>query len=232
MRSRAMPYGVSNDLRGRFSAALAAGAVQAVVLVALVLGLAAHGLDDPPDTLTAVRFAPPPPEPSPSPVQSDAPKVAERDGRKGSALPKEAPHAEVALPAPAAAPTAQQGAAVDSAPGEAGSGSGTGLAGTGAGGGGGGGTPARRIAGALTDRDYPVAAARIRAAGVVAIRFRVTEAGRVTDCQIARSSGTSVLDETTCRLVEKRFRYAPARDASGHAVEDTVTTSFTWGPRF
>lgn len=135
------------------------------------------------------------------------------------------------MPAPAVAPTAQQGAAPTTAPGSGGAGTGSGAVGSGTGGGGEGGVRARRIAGALTDRDYPAAAARVRAEGVVAIAFRVTREGRVRDCRILRSSGTLLLDRETCRLVEQRFRYAPARDAQGQVMEDSVTTSFAWGPK-
>jgi protein TonB len=40
-----------------------------------------------------------------------------------------------------------------------------------------------------------------------------------------------LLDDTTCRLGEKRFRYRPARDAEGSPIESTETTNFTWGTR-
>ncbi|MDE0879066.1 MAG: hypothetical protein OSB00_10455 [Sphingomonas bacterium] len=34
------------------------------------------------------------------------------------------------------------------------------------------------------------------------------------------SSGVASLDATTCKLVEKRFRYTPARNAAGTAVAE------------
>ena len=223
--------GWTSDGRYRLSAAVAAGLVQFLVLAALISGLAARALEKERDTLSAVQFVPQPSQPSPTPEPRHAPKPSQPEGRKGSALPREAPSPAIPLALPAAAPTAQAGSAAQTAPGTSGSGTGSGAEGSGAGGGGGGGLPARRIGGALTDRDYPDAAARIRAAGVVAIRFRILTNGRVADCRIVRSSGYAVLDDVTCQLVERRFRYAPARDAAGQPIEDSAGTSFTWGPR-
>jgi len=213
----------------RLSAALAAGAIQGGAVLALVLGLAATAAVHERDTLSAVRIEPSPtPEPPPPERPEPAPRP-EPAGRKGSALPREAPKAAIPFPAPAAAPTAQSGAASSSAPGDSGAGTGTGGAGNGAGGG--GGTAARRIGGSLTDRDYPASLARVRAAGTVAIRYRIGTDGRVRDCEVARSSGYAELDELTCRLVVQRFRYAPARDGAGRPVEDSAATTFTWGTR-
>lgn len=109
-----------------------------------------------------------------------------------------------------------------------GDGPGTGSGGNGRGG---AGVRAQRVKGALRDSDYPGAAARVRAAGTVFIRFVVQTDGRAEACEVTRTSGFAVLDETTCRLVERRFRYRPARDAAGQKVPEVVTTNFTWGTR-
>ncbi|MGJ3629764.1 MOSC domain-containing protein [Sphingomonas sp. MMS24-JH45] len=55
------------------------------------------------------------------------------------------------------------------------------------------------------------AAARI--GGVVVARFTVGVDGRARDCRVTASAGHASLDATTCRLIEARFRYAPALDA-------------------
>lgn len=111
------------------------------------------------------------------------------------------------------------GAAAVGGAADAGRGTGAGGAGSGSGGGGmgtgGEGSPARLVAGTIRDRDYPRAARRDRIQGVVTVRFTVGTDGRVSDCVVARSSGSALLDESTCRLIEARFRYAPARDAAG-----------------
>lgn len=227
----AMAYRDAASTSERLSAALAAGAIQAVAILALMAGLAATAAVQEGQTLSAVFIEP---SPSPTPPRLERERPAPRPepaGRKGSALPREAPKAAVPFRVPAAAPTAESGAATASAPGDSGQGTGTGGAGNGPGGGGGGGTTARRIGGALSDRDYPAAMARQRAAGTVVIRYRIGTDGRVRACEIVRSSGHPELDDLTCRLVQQRFRYAPARDAAGLAVEDSAGTSFTWGTR-
>ena len=50
-------------------------------------------------------------------------------------------------------------------------------------------------------------------------------------CTVLRTSGYEVFDNATCRLIEQRFRYTPARDASGRAVDWEVRTDYTWRPR-
>lgn len=52
------------------------------------------------------------------------------------------------------------------------------------------------------------------------VRFTVGIDGRARDCRVITSSGHAVLDATTCRLIEARFRYAPARDAAGQPVAE------------
>jgi protein TonB len=87
---------------------------------------------------------------------------------------------------------------------------------------------ARHISGGLGPDDYPPRAFNARATGVVHLRFTVTPRGRVENCIVTRSSGHRDLDTTTCRLIERRFRYRPARDGSGRPVEQSVTSSFDW----
>lgn len=78
------------------------------------------------------------------------------------------------------------------------------------------------------ESDYPSAARRREEQGTVQVRFTVGADGRVSGCTVLRSSGSSSLDSTTCRIFERRFRYAPARDGSGNAVAQPVTQSVTW----
>jgi protein TonB len=62
----------------------------------------------------------------------------------------------------------------------------------------------------------------------VQAHFEVGVDGRVSDCRVVRSSGNAELDATTCRLIERRFRYAPARDAQGRAVPDVAGWEEEW----
>lgn len=133
----------------------------------------------------------------------------------------------VATPTPntGAAPT--QGASPVPGPGTGagGSGTGTGSGGSGSGtGGGGGGIETRPTvveSTKLSLRDYPPGAARAwPRGGRVLIAVRVQLDGRATDCKINRTSGNRAIDADTCRLVEAKVRFIPARDAQGRPYVD------------
>ena len=54
--------------------------------------------------------------------------------------------------------------------------------------------------------------------------------GRATDCRVTRSSGNAELDATTCRLIERRFRYHPSRDPDWRPVRAVLVGNHTWEP--
>ncbi|HEX8256280.1 MAG TPA: energy transducer TonB [Allosphingosinicella sp.] len=185
--------------------------------------------------LFEVREAPPPPEvkAAPAPKLEKATEAAAAPAAP-AASPVLAPPPEVrveAAPPLPAAPVVGSGVGV-LAGSSSGSGVGTGSGGagssTGSGGGGGVARSARLIGGALLDSDYPRAARRKRAEGVVFLSFKVAADGGVSDCIVTRSSGHAELDATTCRLIERRFRYAPALDAEGKKVPDLVVGRHAW----
>jgi len=60
------------------------------------------------------------------------------------------------------------------------------------------------------------------------VRYFVNVDGRVSGCVVTRSSGNAVLDETTCRLIEQRYRYDPSRDADGRPVRSIIVVSQDW----
>jgi protein TonB len=78
------------------------------------------------------------------------------------------------------------------------------------------------------ERDYPSAAKRAEEEGMVRVSYTIGLDGRVTNCIVTGSSGSRSLDTTTCRILERRFRYSPARDASGNPVSQTKTQSVSW----
>jgi protein TonB len=45
---------------------------------------------------------------------------------------------------------------------------------------------------------------------------------------VTGSSGSSALDQATCRLLSRRARYTPAKDSSGNPVADTDAGSIRW----
>lgn len=101
-----------------------------------------------------------------------------------------------------------------------GTGTGSGAGGTGSGGGGSGGVAVRPvIVRGLTRSDYPDEVARYwPRRGIVAVAVRVLPNGRATECKINRSIGVPAIDQWTCRLLEQRAVFRPARDASGRPV--------------
>lgn len=79
-----------------------------------------------------------------------------------------------------------------------------------------------------TDADYPPSALRAEEQGVTGFRLQVGPDGRVTNCTVTSSSGSSSLDEATCRLVTRRARFTPAEDASGNKIAATYANKITW----
>ena len=88
--------------------------------------------------------------------------------------------------------------------------------------------PASLRSGTISDADYPSSAQRAEAEGTSVARFTIGTNGRVSNCTIVSSSGNNALDETTCRLIERRFRYRPAEDEQGNAMSETKTQRVVW----
>lgn len=126
-----------------------------------------------------------------------------------------------------------QGAALVRGPGTGsggfGNGTGSGMGGDGGGGGGYGDyRPPRQIRGRLRNSDYPAGLGEAGIQGTVGVVFTVRADGRVTDCAVRSSSGSRILDETTCRLIEQRFFYDPSRDPYGRPIDSRVVENHSW----
>lgn len=80
----------------------------------------------------------------------------------------------------------------------------------------------------VTDNDYPAAAFRARAQGVVSFRLTVGVKGEVARCGVLISSGNQQLDEAVCRNMEARGRFTPATTADGTPVASLFVSKFTW----
>jgi protein TonB len=80
----------------------------------------------------------------------------------------------------------------------------------------------------VTDDDYPAAALRSGDHGTTGVRLAVGADGRVTDCEVTSSSGSSSLDSTACSLLRRRARFSPATDGTGAAVSGSWSSRFTW----
>lgn len=155
--------------------------------------------------------------------------AASAENIESKATPVAAPKARIPLPQPMpATPTPNQGNqptqgasnVVGPGTGAGGQGTGSGGSGSGTGGGGTGGIATRpAVVRGITNRDYPDAVARYwPRGGAVFIAVRVLPNGRATDCKINRSIGIPAIDQWTCKLVEERALFRPARDANGRPV--------------
>lgn len=80
----------------------------------------------------------------------------------------------------------------------------------------------------VTDSDYPSAALRSGDQGTTGFRLDVDASGRVTNCSVTASSGSSVLDSTACNLLKRRARFSPAEDANGNKIPATFSSRFRW----
>lgn len=231
----------------RVKSAVGVAAFHALLGYALVTGLGIDVHSAVTDRLKVFDVAPEPPPPPLQEVVASVPKTKAPEGAasppnlKAQPSPVVAPPPEIRLEVPPpiiAAPKAglgndnNAGASTVIVPGTGagGIGDGTGSGGQGSGTGGGGGVAARArlLRGGFSDRDYPRGARRARAQGTVIVRFNVGADGRVSGCAITRSSGNADLDSTTCNLIERRYRYAPARDSQGRPVPDLMGWKQVW----
>ncbi len=81
----------------------------------------------------------------------------------------------------------------------------------------------------FTQDDYPSASLRSEEEGTVTISMTVDTSGRVVkgSCSVVASSGHSRLDDQSCRLAERRFRFDPALK-NGEEVQANYTQRFRW----
>ncbi len=80
----------------------------------------------------------------------------------------------------------------------------------------------------VTADDYPPSALRNNEAGVTGVKLDIDATGHATDCTVTSSSGFPDLDQTACRLLPRRARFTPAKDAAGNGVTSTYTASVPW----
>lgn len=234
----------STPLRDRLGAAALTAVIVVALGYALLLGLAFHGGAGPVQAaLETFEVAPDPPPPER--VVPPKRKVNRPSGKasppnlrsKATEVTAPVPVVQVVPPPPvvvAPAPDigvqASSGASDRAGPGTGagGIGNGHGAGGDGDGDGSGWERVPRLVSGRIKGSDIPDAILDTGFRGVVGVRYRVETNGRVSGCTIARSSGNAVMDQATCRAIEKRFRYDPWRDASGRPVPSTVLRDQQW----
>ncbi|MBB6424614.1 energy transducer TonB [Sphingopyxis sp. JAI128] len=214
--------------------------IAAVIGFSLAGGLAPEFVRKASEAITAIAIpAPQPPReeiaPSKAPSEkANGPASAANKFAKAAAVaappPKLPPIAPpmTAAPRPGEGSAPSAGATPDPGPGSGAGGRGDGTGAGGAGSGTGGGTKAVWRSGTIGDRDYPREASRAKIGGDVEVRFTIEASGRVTRCRVTRSSGDASLDETTCRLIEQRFRFRPATNAMGEPVASQYGWRQAW----
>lgn len=249
---------IDQERRDRLKSAIGVAAIHGLLGYVFITGLGAQFVSQVSDELKLfdVTEEPPPPPAVAAPPDKAEAKVAKPKDPEGAASPAnlrdtpteimapepmirlEVPPPITAAPAPGQGNAASAGAADIRGPGTGsggqGTGLGSGLSGSGTGGGGGGGgrpSHARWISGSIRDSDYPRRAFEAGIGGTVYLQFVVETDGRVSDCEVTRSSGSRELDSTTCRLLEQRLRYRPARDARGRPVPELVRGEHEWVTR-
>ncbi|MES2444145.1 MAG: TonB family protein [Pseudomonadota bacterium] len=92
-------------------------------------------------------------------------------------------------------------------------------------------TPARPRGGMgwlVSNDDYPAAALRAGQSGNTGIRITVSAHGIPSGCVVTQSSGSALLDTTSCTLIMRRGRFNPGLDAAGQRTEGSIQTLFRW----
>jgi len=243
--------------RDRTVAVIGVAAFHALLGYALIMGL---GVQFPKEIRDNFKVFNVPQEPPPPPIVEPPPPKTKAKEPEGAASPPNmksrptpvvAPPPKIQLKVPPKMVTAEKklpvppgndptaGSANVAGPGTGSGGTGTGTgsggSGTGSGGGGdggGGGQAARaqRISGGIEFSDYRRVVRSGDFRGTVYVRYTVEVDGRVRGCTVTRSSGHPGVDTATCRLIEQRFRYRPARDPGGRPIPYVKSTNFYWAP--
>jgi protein TonB len=240
-----MAFAGANSNKGRMKSAAAVVFLHALVGFALLNAFDIHADEVVSQAIRSLNVIA---LPAPTTVADDKPKAKTPDPEgaasaanlKKTSAPREAPKRIVKIPTPQvlpAAPNAGKGRENDAGAtnipgagtgaGGVGSGFGSGNGGDGTGGGGVG-SRAKLVSGRINNSDYPKSATAARQGGAVTAHFTVGVDGRASKCRVVKSSGNADIDATTCRLIEQRFRYEPARNKAGQPISDVTGWQQSW----
>ncbi|SFN74825.1 energy transducer TonB [Sphingomonas sp. OK281] len=76
--------------------------------------------------------------------------------------------------------------------------------------------------------DYPPSSLRAEEEGTVGIAWDINAQGRVENCRVTSSSGSSALDRAACAAITRRGRYSPAMDTAGNPIRSSSSRRVTW----
>lgn len=88
--------------------------------------------------------------------------------------------------------------------------------------------PRQALPSLISRDDYPLAALRYDLEGQTRVVLSVDENGRVSGCRVTASSGHAILDAATCRILNSRARFTPARDRKGEVVASEYPATVRW----
>lgn len=75
---------------------------------------------------------------------------------------------------------------------------------------------------------YPPDALRAAEQGRVVARLEIDSTGKVASCTVTGSSGSTSLDQTTCRIALAKVILTPATDRQGRPIASTYTLPVRW----
>jgi TonB family protein len=75
---------------------------------------------------------------------------------------------------------------------------------------------------------YPPEAKAAGLHGRTAFTLDLDPKGRITSCNITSSSGSPLLDSTTCTLLVTNGRFQPAHNAAGQPIAGTWSSAMVW----
>ena len=184
---------------------------------AFITGLALKAVKaivNPLETVNVKEEAPPPEEPPPPPpkdieippfvpppevsIAQDSPPTITTQ----TTVAQPEPPRYVAPPAPVAAPPAPPAAAPTPA-------------------------TAKGRGNVFSDDDFPDASRRAEEQGVTRVSYVIDPTGKVTTCTVTQTSGFPRLDDATCKIIMRRFRFNPAT-REGQPVSETKTQPVRW----
>ncbi len=79
----------------------------------------------------------------------------------------------------------------------------------------------------FSDDDYPSASRAAWEEGITRVAYVVGVDGQVSQCEVVQTSGFQRLDDATCAIIQRRFRFNPAT-LNGQPVPERKTQSIRW----
>ena len=80
----------------------------------------------------------------------------------------------------------------------------------------------------VTRGDYPRDEYFKGVQGTTVFTLTIDVEGRPTACKVVQSSGSQILDTTTCTVITARAKFDPARDAEGRKIAGSYRNRVHW----